>query len=140
MLALIDRTLLPSPASGALPQRADHVHDVLARAERVHAEFKPPAFPEGSPAALFAPIPPQRQAAGAPADARAPEEIVAADAHRLIRVQGVLVGQPGVAMLNGRAVRPGDLIEGFRLVGIHAHGVTLSRDGVEVRLSLDTGP
>lgn len=63
-----------------------------------------------------------------------------AEARATLRVQAVLLGNPGLATINGRILRPGDSINGYRLDRVHSNGVTLFRDGVSISLMLEDRP
>jgi hypothetical protein len=131
----------PAVLSGhAPPGQADRLADLLGRAQRARSGAPALQWPDGVPADLFAPL---KQGAVADradsAGTRPADTAVDADARRLIRVQAVLIGNPRLATLNERVLRPGDVIEGFRLEEVLPGGVLLSRDGATVHLPLDPG-
>ncbi|MEM9753503.1 MAG: hypothetical protein AAF916_08970 [Planctomycetota bacterium] len=57
-------------------------------------------------------------------------------AARQLRVTSVIEGEDPVAMINNRALRRGDTINGFTVLGFQGRSVVLEKDGVKVRLSL----
>lgn len=63
------------------------------------------------------------------------QRIVAAQAKSL-DLQSTIGGDSGAAIINGRVLRVGDWISGFKLVAIRSGACVLAKDGVDVELAL----
>jgi hypothetical protein len=64
------------------------------------------------------------------------DRVVQAQARALI-LQSTVVSEDPIAIVNGRVLRVGDLINGFQVVLISSRGCTLEKRGVKVLLEMD---
>lgn len=58
------------------------------------------------------------------------------EAQRVVRVQAIVLGDDPIAMINGEVWRPGQVVEGFRIVRLRDRRIVLEKEGVEVILEL----
>lgn len=111
------RTTASSPAPAHAPLRAVQVHWPL-RIDRnpfTSAERADPAPPPRS-------------------DAELDREQLRAQASRALRISSIVHGPTPWAVVNGRIVRRGDLVEGYLIVRFNERGIVVQRDGVDIEL------
>ncbi|MCC7351863.1 MAG: hypothetical protein IT446_14985 [Phycisphaerales bacterium] len=51
-----------------------------------------------------------------------------------LRLQSTIMGQKPKAMVNGKLVEEGDVVEGFRVLKIGARGIIVERDGIRIEV------
>jgi hypothetical protein len=75
---------------------------------------------------------PMRPAGSAPAARAAPRALAAPS----LKLEGVIIGDRPVAIINGRLVRAGDVLAGARILEVFANGVRCERAGKTFTLNL----
>ena len=83
------------------------------------------------------PVDPRPKPATAPAvDQQALLARLIAEQARSLKVETVILSESPTAIINGRVVRAGDYISGFKIVEIGAKGCVVKKDEVRVNLTL----
>lgn len=62
--------------------------------------------------------------------------VAVVSAARQLRMTSFIEGEEPVVMINNRALRRGDTLQGFTVIGFQGRSVVLEKQGIKVRLSL----